>query len=250
MPEATIDLQNLLSEDSAPAPKPEEVKPELVDTPEEAAEVPSKVDEPPEEAKPVSLKDYAEEHDLNLKDLYKLTDGQGVSLSDLSNIAKDSKGLQTDRESFEQERVSFRTEKAQTTEQLTALQRAITSGESPEQAAEALKQLNQSDLEREQRMLLSVVSEWRDPTVKQHDVEAMVEFAGQFGLTAEDMGQIRDHRWLAMLRFNALQARRLKDLLNGAEKPKPKGVKAGKAKPDKAGGKAVNVTEMLTSRDF
>ena len=248
MPEASIDLNSLLSEDSAPAPAPEEVKPEPVQTPEEAAkgspDEPSKVNEPPEEDKPTSLKDYAEAHDLDLSELYKLTDGQGVNLSDLSNIAKDSKGLQTDRESFEAERVSFRTDKAQTVEQLNTLQRAITAGESPEQAAAALKQLNQSELEREQRQLLTVLPEWRDPTVKQADVEQMVAFAGQFGLSEADIGQIRDHRWLSMLRHNAAQAHRLKDILNGADKPKPKGVKAGKAKPETSG-EAVNLEAMI-----
>jgi hypothetical protein len=247
MPDEAIDLNSLLSENPV-APKAEETQPQ--DQPETAAT--SSSDEPPEQdeekaidAGPVTLKALAKEAGIDLKDLYAATDSNGKTLSEIADGAKDMGSLQTDRETFESERVSFRTEKAQTIEQLQALTTAITSGQSPEQAQEALKQFNSTELEREQRMLLSVVPEWRDPAQKQADVETMVAYAGQFGVTADDLGQIRDHRYLAMLRHNAKQAHRLKDILDGAEKPKPKGVKAGKAKPSKAGGQAVDLASML-----
>jgi hypothetical protein len=250
MPEPSIDLNSLLGENPV-EPKAPETVPQ--DQPETAAT--GSLDEPPEldatpekTPEPVTLKAYAEKAGIDLKELYKMELSDGTTLSAAADGIKAVGSLQTDRESFEAERISFRTDKAQTVEQLNTLQRAISSGESPEQAAEALKQLNTSELEREQRQLLSVLPEWRDPTVKQADVEQMVAFAGQFGLSEADIGQIRDHRWLAMLRHNSAQAHRLKDILNGAEKPTPKGVKAGKAKkPDKTGGQAVDLEQLIKS---
>ena len=251
MPEASIDLNSLLSENPAAAQTP----PETVETeppqPETAAtsspdELPESEPETVEDTGPVTLKALAEKAGIDLKDIYAAELADGTTLSAAADGMKSLKSLQTDRESFEAERVSFRTDKAQTVEQLNTLQRAITAGESPEQAAAALKQLNQSELEREQRQLLTVLPEWRDPTVKQADVEQMVAFAGQFGLSEADIGQIRDHRWLSMLRHNAAQAHRLKDILNGADKPKPKGVKAGKAKPQTSG-QAVDLEQLIKS---
>ena len=251
MPEPEINLESLLSENPAaqPAPTPEKVEPEPPQ-PETAAT--GSLDEPPEretetveDTGPITLKALAEKAGIDLKDLYAAELSDGTTLSAASDGIKAMGSLQTDRESFEAERVSFRTNSAQTLERLTAIERAVLSGEHPEQAAEAVKAFNQSELEREQRQLLAVVPEWRDPSQKQADVEAMVEFSAQFGISAEDMGQIRDHRWLAMLRFNALQARRLKDILNGAEKPKPQAVRAGKAKPSKASGQAIDLEALI-----
>ncbi len=252
MAEASIDLNSLLNESSAP-PAAEPEKAEPVDPQPETAATGSP-DEPPEvepapveTPEPATLKALAEKAGIDLKDLYAATDSNGKTLSELADGAKGLGSLQTDRETFESEQNAFRVQKSQTEEQLQALYAAITEGKDPQAAANELTTLRNQALEREQAKLLSIVPEWRDPSTKQADVEAMVTFSAQFGLTGQDLGEIRDHRWLAMLRFNALQAQRLSTLLADAEKPRPKGVKAGKGKPSKSTGQAVDITALVNA---
>jgi hypothetical protein len=246
MTNETIDLNSLLSENVA-APKAPETEPQ--DQPETAAT--GSLDEPTEsetvevvETGPVELKTLLEKAGIDLKDYYAATD-KGKTLSELHDGVKELGSYKTDRETLEVDKVSFRTEKATTIEQLQALTRAITSGESPEQAQQALQQFSKTELEREQRMLLTVVPEWSDPAQKQTDVDQMVAYAGQFGVTAEDLGQIRDHRYLAMLRHNARQAHRLKDILANAEKPSSKPAKRQTGKPSKGSTEAVDIEALI-----
>ncbi len=101
----------------------------------------------------------------------------------------------------------------------------------------------QEALNSESQKLLTVIGdEWKDPEVKQKDIEGMYEYVYSKGFTQEDAAQILDHRAWVMIRdamkWQALQ--KSGETVKKQIKTVPKTVKSKKVttRPDKEADKA------------
>jgi len=211
-------LAGLNKEPPAATPPTEAEHAEVEQTPpEEAAGSP---DEPPEAP---SLKAYAEEHGLDLKELYGLELSDGNTLGQISNQSKALKSLTDDRETFEAEKAESRIKTAAKTEQLSEYLTLLDKGELTPEALEGLRVAQRAGLEAEQRQLLAVLPEWKDTTARSVDVELMVAHLAPFGFVADDLGKVADHRLIKYIHFNATREQRAKLALKAASTSKPKG---------------------------
>ena len=225
---------------------PATTPPATAETPEPTPETPETAagspDEPPE-ARP-SLKDYAEKHSLDLKELYKLETSGGMSLSEMSDAGKDFKSLTEDRETFEAEKAESRIKTAATSERLGEYLAVLDAGQPLTDTAIAqLRSDRAGRMEAEQRQLLAVIPEWKDTTARAVDVELMVSHLAPFGFVQSDLASVADHRLIKYIHFNAQREERAKKALAGAVKPKPKGTSTVDGKGAAKGG--INLEQIL-----
>lgn len=108
-----------------------------------------------------------------------------------------------------------------------------------QQKAQRLQQENLQDIMREEnRRLQERVPEWRDADVRQRELQQIADhFQREYGYTPEELGQVQDHRAMAIMRkammYDQLQAEGVETLESKPEgkrtkkksRPKPKGRK-------------------------
>lgn len=63
-----------------------------------------------------------------------------------------------------------------------------------------VEQHHEAQRQREEALLFDRLPEWRDPQILKSDTAAIVAIAQEYGVTADEVGSIMDHRQLAMLR--------------------------------------------------
>lgn len=97
------------------------------------------------------------------------------------------------------------------------------------QAKEAYQQLaheqHQERLASERDKLLSAVPEWSNPDTLRADVSEMMEFAGEYGLSPEEVAAATDHRMLMLLR-DAARGRKMANSNAGMQKRVAKAAKS------------------------
>ena len=242
----TIVSQLLGDPPKADTPEPEPKEPAQEPTQQQPSQ--AATTETPEPDGPVKLSDLARKLDMDPTEFFAAVNSDGLSANDAFKAAKEAGSLNADRETFETERNTLRLEKSAALAEISDYVALLPEGAVSKEARQQLQAAKGVVLEREQALLLAAVPEWKDPAQKQADVESMTAYIAQFGLTAADLGAISDHRQMLLLRHVARQQTRLNELLAGADKPKPKGVKkASQGKESDSGGKSIDITAMVKS---
>ncbi len=229
----------------AEAEKPEAGGPTAAETQDTTGATP---ESEPEPEGPVKLKDLAEKAGIKLEDIYAAVDGKGRTYSEMSDGAESFGQLNTDRQTFEQDRNAFRLEKAQAEQQVADIVSLLPQGQVPEGLQQQLAAARNQTLEREQRLLLAAVPEWKESAQRTADIEAINEHLSAFGFNANDLNLVSDHRLLNYFRFNALAEGRLKTILAVEPKAAPKGQKRGRGKSE-SDGKGIDIAAMVTARE-
>jgi hypothetical protein len=229
-PEAKPDPAPTPQQADTPEPQDFEAQqPQRIDTPVEQSLVDTESATQVEEPGPVKLTELAEKAGVKVEEIYAAVDRNGMTVSELSDGARDLRDLKQRRHEFEEQQTRFRVERAQAQQDIEDLVSMVQQGGAhiTPQLQDQLKMQRAQQLEREQQLLLSAVPEWRDPLVKQSDVNTMVDHVAKFGMSGADLGLITDHRLLLYMRHQALSAQRLQEILDEEEKKrKARGVKA------------------------
>jgi len=179
----------------------EQVGDDLEDEPEE-------VEEP--EAEPEPELDYDQEIEVPMAyGMEKMTIGQ------LKDIAQDQH-LEAQRIIKQQNELNL--ERAKLRDISSAF--GITTPE----AEAAVERYRQDQLPRETERMMQAIPEWEDNAVLTRDTGLMVDLAKEYGVSAEEIGGIYDHRHIRILRDYAI----LKQKLEGATRPK---IREEKKKP-------------------
>ena len=213
-------LQEMLQPEATPTPPEQEPQ-----VPEPVIEDPPSPEVEPEPTVPVKLADLARQLDMDPKDFFAAVNSDGMSADDAFKAAKSAGDLNAEREQFEQSQNGLRLEKAAALQEISNYVAALPKGEIDEQVAAKILAARNAGIEREQKLFLTAVEEWKDPAQKQADVQLMEKYIAQFHLTPADLAVVNDHRWMLMYRHVARQQQRLNEILDKAAKSKPKGQK-------------------------
>lgn len=177
--------------------------------------------EPEVGAKPKALKELAERLKLQEADVYDvevpMPNGKAVKLGAL----KDAHAKHADvvvRELAFEERVAkqeaewtrAQTEHAELMAQID--QKAITP-----QLKEAVRQKVEANIKRERELTLKAIPEWSNPTVRESELQAMVEYLKDFGIPEAFMTGTMNHKLFRMVRDATLRKQRHERALAAVE---------------------------------
>jgi hypothetical protein len=177
--------------------------------------------EPQEGAKPKALKELAERLKLQEADVYDvevpMPNGKAVKLGAL----KDAHAKHDDvvvRELAFEERVAKQeaewtrqqTEHAELMAQID--QKAITP-----QLKDAVRQKVEANIKRERELTLKAIPEWQNATVRESELQAMVEYLKDFGIPESFMTGTMNHKLFRMVRDATLRKQRHERALAAVE---------------------------------
>lgn len=234
-----------------PQTEPESPPPAEPDPPSQAEDTGADVAPPEPEAapasdEPIKLADLASQLDLTPEKLFGAVNSEGHTASDAFKALKEHRDIDAERIELERGQNSLRVEKAHALEELQSYMALLPQGQVDQALADKMQAAKSTVMEQKQAALLARVPEWKDPSVKQADVDAMTGYVQQFGALPADLGNVAEPWVLQMIRHNARLEVRIKNILERAEKPAPKGVKRGTGKPDKpASGKKLDVADLV-----
>lgn len=173
---------------------------------EEAPETEPAADAPAAET-PLTLAALAEKLGTDAAKLYDLeiplADGATLKLGELKDAHKAAKALEADRSKVNEERAQSQADRIRDERQLNELLASISPDAISPELHQAWQRQQSEQLSREHEALLRRMPEWSDRTVVQRDMAAMVEVGKSYGLSETELGTIRDHRVLALLRDHA-----------------------------------------------
>ena len=144
------------------------------------------------EAKPAprTVKDWATAHEIDPKEIYELVDGQGKSLSDLSNKARDFDKLDVRTTEQARAEAEFRAQQAKFNEYVADWSALVESGQNDPAALERLQAQKVEHLKAQETQTLQVIPEWGDLTVKTADQQRINAFASKFGGPSDTAEQL------------------------------------------------------------
>ena len=202
---------------SDPSPNPELISPEPETAPPDAE--PTAQPEPSEPERPLTLKEYAEKHKLDLKDLYGLQTSSGKTLSELSDRAKDFESLEVSQTQFEGDRDKLRLERQQFNQAVANWAVLVEQGQATPEAFKALQAQQAQQIEQSRLQTLELIPEWNDPDVKARDTQQAAQILSTFGFSESDVRNIADPRTHLMVQRLVKLEQRFSEAL-GAVKAK------------------------------
>ena len=244
--------ENILTTLLEPPPAEPEAKPAAearpateADPTQPAPAVTPESDEP-ETTGPIKLADLARQLELKPDELFAAVNSEGHSATDAFAALKEHRDIDAERVKLERSNNALRVEKAQADQTIADYVALLPAGQVDQALVDKLTAVRQQADEVRQAQLLAILPEWKDPSAKQADVEAMTAMIAQFGAMPADLGNIREAWVLNMTRhFTRLDAR-INAILAKADKPKPKGVKAAKTgKTDAPIGETLDIGAMV-----
>lgn len=231
--------------DPAPPPPPAETEPDETSQPRQA-ESEQDQDAPTGDA-PVKLADLARKLDMEPNAFFAAVNSDGLSAADAFKAAKGVGSLDADRVTFEAERNDLRLEKAQALQTIRDYVSLLPQGAIDQRLLTQLGDATTASNERENGLKLAAIPEWKVPEQRATEQSAMTGFARKFGIAPSEVEAL-DHRWSLLLRSVSLEREALNRLLK-ENRPKPKGVKRGPGRPDKAtpAGDSVDIDALIRS---
>ena len=231
MTEPNAILSALLEPEPATAPPPAEpakveppADPSQAAKPAEPASEPDPIEPEPQGAE--SIKEYATRVGVKAKDLYALALPSGMTVSDLSDKAKDFEHLDTATVEHARTVAEFASQQLQFNQAVSDWSVLVQQGQATPTALANLQQQRANAVERAQLQTLEAIPEWRDPAVKTAEREQIGEFLSHFGFTKADNDGIIDPRTHAMMRYILTLENRFRDALGKVEAVKNKAVPA------------------------
>lgn len=203
-------------ETEQPAEAAQEVQPE----PDEVAETPE--DTEPEQEAP------AIDYDLEVP----MPDGgESQTIGQLKDFFQQHQEWQQERDDWADTRTSQENELLVARQQIVELSQLM--GEVKPEVIQALAAQQQARIEQQRNLMMQSIPDWQDQEKMKADRARIVETAAEYGVTAQDIGLVNDHRFVKMLKdFADMKQRQARGqaALDKAAKP-PKGQKvSGKVK--------------------
>jgi hypothetical protein len=118
-----------------------------------------------------------------------------------------------DRLAWEEQRATQQAELNRSRMELAELLRAVPQDKLNAEVIDAVRKKQDAVVKEERRKTLDKIPEWRDDDTRARELSGMVEHLADYGLPAETLQGIVDHRMLAYVRDNWLRTERLRDAL-------------------------------------
>lgn len=152
---------------------------------------------------------------------------EAVTIGQLKDAYRDAEAIERQREAVIQQRGEWHADQLRAQRELDQLLAAIPQDAVRPELRAAVEQVNRERISRETEALLRAVPEWSDPDAVRADLAAITAFVQPYGITAQDLHAVTDHRLLRLLRDQVRLAKKLQTT------PAPPPVQRGQA-PRKA----------------
>jgi len=201
---------------------------EVVDDSEQETAPQQETGEPEQpERSELNVKALAEKLELDPKDLYEslkidIGNEETLSLGEIKDKVKDWNRSNNVMAEAENQRITVENELLQKRRELASMQSQMGIEVTPEAQEAARKQYAEYQ-EREHQATLAAIPEWTDPVVVTEDSKKMSGLLSEYGLSAQEIAQIADHRQIKLVRDYAL----LRDRIANAGEQQKKGTKQG-----------------------
>lgn len=126
-----------------------------------------------------------------------------VTLGQLKDAFKSAQALEAEQSRVTKARAEWQADQLRTQREVDLLLAALDPKAVKPELVRAVQQQQAERLSREQEALLRTVPEWSDPRTVQTDIATMQAHLQPYGLTAADLDQVLDHRWLRYVRDQA-----------------------------------------------
>jgi hypothetical protein len=190
----------------------------------------------------VKLADIAKELELEASDLYEIEiplggEGESMTLGEMKDQIQEFAPKMEKLKNIELEQIHVRSERVKHHQELESLVQHLPDGALTPEYVAAVKEQATAEAKVQTEKLLTLMPEWGDSLTYQKDFGGMVSTLKKYGLSATDLNNIQDHRFIKILHdFTTVisrksEAKRLaKTLPKSPSKRGKTNVKAVKAK--------------------
>jgi hypothetical protein len=177
---------------------------------------------------PKTLAELSEATGIDVAELYNLSvpsskEGESFTLGELKDAMAKQSSFQVRELEWEEQRAKAEAEtiraRAEMEELLTSLPKSILKPE----LIEKVKAAYDGRVQAERRKTLEVIPDWKDADRRTSEIEGMVDHLKGYGLSAEYLGTVTDHRMIRYIRENWLRQQRIERVLQSVKEKQPKG---------------------------
>lgn len=192
-----------------------------------------------EKTKPVTrFNDLAGATGLDLDALYKLEvslseGGEPVTIEQLKDSYKQRDDLSIRELEFEERKTQQEGELMRASAELQEILQALPANAVRKDVLEKIRAKSEKTAGLERQRTLDAIPEWQDDTKRADDLKAMVDHLGAYGIPADYLQRVMDHRHFKYIRDNMLRERRVREAIAKVRSGKPEG-----SKPARPQGKA------------
>ena len=217
------------------------------DEPEKSGTPESKPRESASKAKLETLNDLAERLGVEVKDLYSIkvprgdAKGEPFTLGALKDRFEEWSSLDTERLSWNEERTKRDNEMHLARQELSELLAALPKESVSKDALAKATAKVQQRIKRERELTLESITEWRDEERRTADLTGIAGMLEQYGLPANYLGTVYDHRILRFMRDAYQREQQVQRALSQLERrSKTSGSSKGSGPAKKPGAKPAN----------
>lgn len=183
---------------------------------------------------PTTLAEAAERLGLDVTALYKLTvpdphsEGESFTLGELKDAHAQRGEFTVKQMAWEESRAEQQAELLRAQQEIEELLTHVPKRLLESDALKAARTRLDARGERERRLTLQAIPEWRSEETRKADLAAMIEHLSGYGFPKEYLGSVSDHRTFRYIRENMQREQRVKAALEQVQKLQGKQHKPGK----------------------
>lgn len=156
-----------------------------------------------------------------------LADGaEPMTIGQLKDRVSEVVDLEMRETQFEQRRIASEGELLRSQAEIREILGMIPKEHINPVIVDKIRKRHAANMERERRLTLDHIPEWRDETRAEKDLQGMIDFLGEYGFDEGFMGTVHDHRAVKFIRDMYLRDLRIKKALSQVTTPETKGQRA------------------------